>query len=431
MQGCLKKHHGLAVLWLLTVSCGSSGRRLSEQTQPADDPVASAAQALESPLPVGSIGNAGIPGMDSRQLSSGGSALDLSLAEGMVIPTSLKASSFVAKFRASDASATFECARELSPEWHTCLGGDSYDFGRLIHRQGYSLRVRARTPDGRLSQSVLSINFVADLMLGASPVVPSGAPPTQAPEVNLPKTAIDLPLPIDPSNTSGTISPVSRSLQVGSYYAVNVPPTARVITYASDKTYNGRLLTITTLNNQLFDIFGYSKTCQLPFEKVVTVADGTHYCEATPTPADITANVPVIAPMNFVTLSLGRDQERMQEIMTFGVFDDASETEAEAKMVLTECRPNLAHGTTALPMVPQFYGIANVANITWCQYTDTYGAWWWGAVVTSKLNDATDGPHIKMVYLASASLGIVSQTQFLDRVRLQVGPLLQPIAAAM
>ena len=431
MWGCLKKHHGLAVLWLLVGACGSQARRLSEQTQPAEYPGASVAQGLESPLPDGSIGDSGIPGSDSRRLSRTGTALELSLAEGMVIPTSLKASSFVAKFRASDASAAFECARELSPEWHPCLGGDSYDFGRLIHRQGYSLRVRARTPDGRLSQSVLGISFVADLVSGASPIVPSGAPQTQAPEVNLPRTAIDLPLPIDPSNTSGSISSVSRSLQVGSYYAVNVPPTARVITYASDKTYNGRILTITTLNNQLSDIFGHSKACQLPFEKVVTVTDGTQYCEATPTPADITANAPAIAPMNFVTVSLGRGDERMQEIMTFGVFDDASETEAEAKMVLTQCRSNLAHGTTALPMVPQFYGIAKVATITWCQYTDRNGAWWWGAAVSSKLTDSAEGPHIKMIYLASASLGIVSQTQFLDRVRLQIGPLLQPIAAAM
>ena len=431
MWGCFKKRHGLAGLWLLVGACGSQGRRLSEQTQPADYPVGSAAQALESPLPAGSIGDSGIPGVGSRQVSSGDTALELSLAEGMVIPTSLKASSFVAKFRSNDASAAFECARETSLEWRPCLGGDSYDFGRLIHRQGYSLRVRARTSDGRLSQSVLSINFVADLVSGASPLLPSGAPQTQAPEVNSPKTAIDLPLPIDQSSAPGNMPPVSRSLQVGSYYAVNVPPTARVITYASNKTYNGRLLTITTLNNQLFDIFGQTKPCQLPFEKVVAVADGSQYCEATPTPADIKANAPVIAPMNYVTLSLGQGDERMRETMTFGVFDDASETEAEAKMVLSQCRPNLAHGTTALPMVPQFYGIAKVANITWCQYTDSIGAWWWGAVVTSKLNDAADGPHIKMVYLASASLGIVSQTQFLDRVRLQIAPLLQPIAAAM
>ena len=428
MRGCLKKHHVLAALWLLMVACGSSGRRQPEKTQPAQDPAASA-QAMTSPLPIGSLVETEIRGANSRQFNQ--SVLELSLAEGMTIPSSLKAGSFVAKFRASDASASFECARETSLEWRPCLGGDSYDFGRLVHRQGYSLRVRARTADGRVSPALLRINFVADLLAGVTPSVPSGAPQTKAPEVNLPKTAIDLPLPIDPATTSGNVPSVSRSLQVGSYYAVNVPPTARVITYASNKTYNGRPLTITTINQYLKDIFLTNETCLQSFEKIVTVADGTEYCESTPTPSDIETHRPIIAPMNYVTLSLGQGREQMRETMTFGVFDDGSETEAEAKMVLTQCRPNLAHGTTAMPIVPQFYGVAKVANITWCQFTDPNGTWWWGAVISSKLNDAAEGPHIKMVYLASASVGIVSQTQFLDRVRLQISPLLQPIAAAM
>ena len=428
MWGCFKKHHGLAVLWLLAGACGNQVRQQPKKTQLAPDPAASA-QAVASPLPMGTLGDFETPGTNSRQLTH--SVLELSLTDGMTIPTSLKASSFVAKFRASDASAAFECARETSLEWRPCLGGDSYDFGRLIHRQGYSLRVRARTPDGRVSPALLSINFVADLLSGAAPTIPSGAPQSQAPEVNLPKTAIDLPLPIDPQTKSGNFPSTSRSLQVGSYYAVNVPTTARVITYASNKTYNGRTLTITTLNQYLKDLFIPIQTCQLPFEKIVTVADGTEYCESTPTPTDIEAHVPVTAPMNYVTLSLGQGHEQMRETMTFGVFDDASEAEAEAKMVLTQCRTNLAHGTTAMPIIPQFYSVAKIANITWCQYTDANGTWWWGAVVNSKLNDAGNGPHIKMVYLASASLGIVSETQFLDRVRLQIGPLLQPIAAAM
>lgn len=381
---------------------------------------------LKSPvtqLPVPASDPASDPARAPDLQVSAGKVLTVALAEGLKIPRVLKANALVAKFVSNESDATFECERDVSGRYVPCQGGGVYDFGRLIHQRGYSLNVRARSADGRLSPEPLAIRFAVDLVTGESPTVPLTVPSTTAPEVTSPGSATDLPpvLSSPPTAASG------RSLQLGSFYAVQVPFDTRVITYATSKTYNGRLLTITMLNAPINTLFTQNNSCQHPYEKIVLTPDQVSYCEGTPNIEDLALNTVQMPPLNFVNLALSVNGGILTENLLFAAFERGSEPVAEGNIKLNQCRPDLPQGSITLPLIPKFYGGRELGHIHWCQYQDGAGLWWWGAVVTSSLGSGDAAATLKIYYSVSASLGMITETQVVDRLQRIVLPLLLPI----
>jgi hypothetical protein len=218
-----------------------------------------------------------------------------------------------------------------------------------------------------------------------------------------------------------------RSLQLGSFYAVQVPFDARVITYATNKTYNGRILTITMLNAPINTLFTQNNSCQRSYEKTVLAADQVPYCESTPSLEDLALNAVQMPPLNFVNLALNAAGGILTENLLFAAFERASEPVAEANIRLNQCRADLPQGTVTLPIVPKFYGGRTLGKINWCQYQDGAGLWWWGAVVSSPLGSGDSTATLKLYYSVSSALGIITETQLVDRLQRVVFPLLLPI----
>ncbi|MBM4253527.1 MAG: hypothetical protein FJ146_16285 [Deltaproteobacteria bacterium] len=364
------------------------------------------------------------PAQARDQAGTTGKVLTVSLTEGLKIPRVVKANALVAKFTSSEPDATFECERDGNGRFVPCQDGGVYDFGRLIHQRGYSLNVRARSADGRLSPEPLAIRFAVDLVTGEPPSVPLTVPPTTAPELTNPGSATELPpvLVSPPTAASG------RSLQLGSFYAVQVPFDTRVITYATSKTYNGRLLTITMLHAPINTLFTQNNSCQHPYEKIVFTSDQVPYCEGTPNLEELSLNTVQMPPLNFVNLALSVNGGILAENLLFAAFEQGSEPIAEGNIKLNQCRPDLPQGSVTMPLIPKFYGGREPGHIHWCQYQDGAGLWWWGAVVTSSIGSGDDAAAtLKIYYSVSASLGMITETQVVDRLQRIVLPLLLPI----
>ncbi len=369
-------------------------------------------------------------GLDPKANDQGASlppetkVLTVALAEGLSIPRVLKANSLVAKFASNENAVNFECERDGNGRFQPCQPGGVYDFGRLIHQRGYSLTVRARSEDGRLSPVPLKIRFSVDLITGTAPVLPPNPPKTIAPEVTSPGSAVDLP----PVLSAPPVEASLRGLLLGAFYAVDVPFDTRVITYATSKTYNGRLLTITMLNAPINTLFTQNNSCQRPYEKIVMAKDQVPYCEGTPNLEDLAANTVQMPPLNFVNLALNLSGGILSENLLLAAFEGDSEPVAEANIRLNQCRTDLPRGSVTLPIIPKFYGGLASGTIDWCQYQDGAGLWWWGAVVTSALGSESSRANLKLYYSVSSALGILTETQLIDRLKRQVFPLLMPIA---
>lgn len=340
--------------------------------------------------------------------------LETLLQGGLILPERLKAETLTISFKANAPGARFECLLGTSSSYEPC-DGSSYAFGRLNHAQSYALKVRARTPDGRVDATPLEVSFVVDLLTGQAPLL---LPTTDDVDAKIPEAASDLPQAGKSASTAG------RALQVGSYFAVVAPVDQQVTSYATNKNY--------ALTQRYFRLMPSPVPCTGTFEEVVAGAQGsgTSYCEATPNAAEWQtkySNLTKPVPKNHVEM-VRPSAQGIEERLEVAAFDDDQDP-AEARLGLgAVCQNANYQGETQVGLLTTFYGDVTRQLFRWCQAKDEKGEWWWigsfAAVVSRNPNPA----RLTVTYAVNVRQGLFSGQQFSAYAERRLPSLIIPIA---
>jgi len=264
---------------------------------------------------------------------------------------------------------------------------------------------------------------------GIAPTIP-GVVQSLAAKVTLPTSVADLPVLVKPT-TPAAVANHSRFLQVGAYYAMTVPGTALVSGFATDKTYNGVLHTMLLMPGG-GSIIANNGICTASYQRPVTAADGSLYCDATPSSADQLAAGAASLPRNFIELNLAPGAGRHEALLVAAVDGTGSEADADPAVerltITSRCQGAVAAGRSPLPLVNQFYaGSAQMQTLVWCQTTSAAGRSQWLGMVKAALTADQAGPSLRIIYAIDASQALVTSTQFIERVtqalRLQLTPI--------
>lgn len=351
------------------------------------------------------------------------------LQDGVRLPYRLAAESLVVRFRSNFPDVTFECAATYTAPMRPCAAGAAYDFGPLVHNQGYVLRVRAVRADGRTDETPLQIAFVADRTTG-SPVV-----------VRSDDVAV---VPASPATLPASGGGGARLLQVGSYYGVQTPPSYLVTSYATTKNFNSALVSMRLTGRPELSSPSGARPCDPTYERPAAGPDALDYCEATPTRSEWQDDTGIVMPLNHLEIVRAGGTDTAGNSASEKLFVasyDASEVDAtDGRMGIGDtCRSAVSRGETLVPLVYGFYeAMPTKVPFAWCQVSDRYGRTWWiGAFTTDPGLDggpagpggASDGaPKLSVIYTADAQLGIFSGSQFAARAGDFIAPVLVPIA---
>jgi len=368
-------------------------------------------------------------GLSATPAAKAAAPLITRLVDGTIIPAHVKATSLRIAVVANDPSASFDCQVGGQWTWVPCNAGAGYDFGRLAHSMSYSVAIRARGTDGRVDAHPLLVTFYSDMDDGIAPTIP-GVVQSLAAKVTLPTSVADLPVLVKPT-TPAAVANHSRFLQVGAYYAMTVPGTALVSGFATDKTYNGVLHTMLLMPGG-GSIIANNGICTASYQRPVTAADGSLYCDATPSSADQLAAGAASLPRNFIELNLAPGAGRHEALLVAAVDGTGSEADADPAVerltITSRCQGAVAAGRSPLPLVNQFYaGSAQMQTLVWCQTTSAAGRSQWLGMVKAALTADQAGPSLRIIYAIDASQALVTSTQFIERVtqalRLQLTPI--------
>ncbi len=342
--------------------------------------------------------------------------LETLLQSGLILPERLRAATLTVSFKANAEGASFECLFGTAPSYEPC-DGSSWDFGKLNHGQSYTLRVRAKTPDGRLDQTPLVVSFLADLLTGQAPTLIPGA---QDLATKIAEDASDLPQVVK----DGGASAAGRALQVGSYFAVVAPVDHQVTSYATNKNY--------ALTQRYFRLMPSALACTGTFEQVVPgpTGSGTTYCEATPNEAEWQSKYTSLAkpvPKNHVEM-VRASAQGLEERLQVAAFDKDQDP-AEARLGLGgACQNANYQGQTQVGLLRTFYGDVTPELLHWCQAKDEKGEWWWigsfAAIVSRNPNPA----RLTVTYAVNVRQGLFSGQQFAAYAERRLPHLLIPIA---
>jgi hypothetical protein len=222
-----------------------------------------------------------------------------------------------------------------------------------------------------------------------------------------------------------------RVLQVGSYYAIIVPPADAMTSYSTTKTTNSLIHSMRLLDSPLTTI-EQGIGCSQLYDKVVAGPNGASYCDATPSDAEWAAETATPAPKNHAEIVHLTGPAAYDEKVLVAAFDaDADPVEAHLGLE-GSCQGAFYSGTAAVAGLNQFYGLDSaLASFAWCQVRDGSGRYWWLGTFAAALGGQhapAGAPRVRVIYAAAADLGLFSGPQFAERAGRVLPAMIQPIA---
>ena len=328
------------------------------------------------------------------------------LVGGRAIPDRLKARTLTLAFRSNIALATFECRLAPAFLFSPCPEGAQFTFNNLADGASATLNVRAKAPSGSVDPSPIVISFVVDLAHGL--------------------TVDDLAIP--PATAIASVSELlaTRSLQLGSFYALAVPPDGMITSFSTDKTYNTKIRILRRLGDDGGSAYT-DEPCNRFYEQTVDVGQGATYCDGTPTHAQWASDYRTPMPLNHVEVVRHDAAGVITEKLLLAAFD-AEADQAEGHMGIVDvCAKATASGQTRVGIVRDFYAAPTaLASLGWCQVQDPAGAWWWIGAFT---HSPGDGVRVRgIVALAASSSGVFSGQDFAAFVGASLSESLVPLA---
>jgi hypothetical protein len=340
---------------------------------------------------------------------------------GGTIPQRLRATELKLQLRSNIDGATFECRQDVDAVFKKCPEGDAFAFRSLVHGQGYTLAVRAKSPDGRLDKTPYTVSFVVDRVAGQEPFT---AASTSTQGLVAPSA-----LPRQIETTSTAVSDQTRELQIGSYYSVVVPYSMSVASFATTKTPTGRMRLLYLDAAGSGSVFS-GQGCNREFETLIPATDALRYCEATPNHEQYAAAYARPLPMNHLELVSSMAGRPVEKLLVSG-FDSEIDPFESGLGIETLCATAQAQGTSTVPVLRRFAELQpDREQFRWCQVRGGDGQWWWLGYFGARLGRATTSPRLKVVYSASAARGIVSPQQFLERASTLLSNVIVPLGPA-
>ena len=214
---------------------------------------------------------------------------------------------------------------------------------------------------------------------------------------------------------------------------MTVPGSSLVSGFATDKTYNGVIHTMLLLPGG-GSIIANNGICTASYQRQVTAADGSLYCDATPSSADQLAAGAASLPRNFIELNLAPGAGLHEALLVAAVDAAGSAADADPAVdrltITSRCQGAVTAGQSPLPLVNQFYaGTAQLQTLVWCQTTSSAtGRGQWLGMVKAALTADQAGPSLRILYTIDASQALVTSTQFIERVTQTLRRQLTPIA---
>ena len=338
------------------------------------------------------------------------------------LPTRLKATTVLLRFRSNMSKATFECRTAAGSPWEPCPLGDKFRIAQLKHGQTIALWVRAKGQDGRIDTSPLMLGTLIDLQDGVTVSNAIEEAQDQSPLVK----ADQLPAEMDREPQGGATIVAERKVLVGSYYGVVVPWQMYVATYSTSKTYNASLQILRVLGRNAGTAYD-GERCDRDFERIVQGPRGLQYCEATPGRAQLEETYAKPMPYNHVELVFAKDFGEKIMVAAFDQDTDPLESRLGIDHV---CSGAPSSGTQAVPVLNEFFGVEPAREmLTWCQVRAANGSFWWVGGISALLNGNPDSPRIKIIYSVNADRGILSGQQFAGRAASMLTKVIVPIAA--
>jgi len=423
---------GVVIIAMMLTACGavrehlSGSGRLAPKSDNTTTDVAPAPQ-LDAPAPPGGSDSSG-RGTDRRPVIDPRDdrfvPIETFLAARGEIPPRLMATSARFEFRSNIEGARFECRFVGDAAFSPCPQGNQIEYARLRHGQQAAVFVRARGPSGRVDLSPLQIGFVVDLVAG-TPL--DGDAAGFGGRMMAPLEVSQIPLAEEAPPAAGDATPVDRQVLVGHWYAVSVPWTMTMTSYASSVTYSGQLRTLRALGPEAAGSLGATGAgCTKTFERQVVGPAGRPYCEGTPTRAESLADSDRPMPWNHAELVSGSGDERLL-VSAFARSSD-NQDPAEGRLQLAQlCNGNPTAGQITIPLLARFFAGERSGEVfRFCQFRAGDGAWWWLGVFTSELSP--EAGSLQVIYAIESARGIGSGNEFAARASQILPRVIVPIA---